>query len=225
MDKAAFSQIETYMLDCMRDSAHDREHVCRVLYFAMDIAKYEEAVDMDVLIAACLLHDIGRAAQYQNPALGHETVGSRMAYAFLLENRWPETLAAHVRNCVASHRFRGDTMPESIEAKILFDADKLDAAGTLGIARTLLYQGIVSEPLYTLDARGEISDGAADNAPSFFREYKYKLETVYDRFYTQRAKRLADERKHAADAFYRDMLAEVRTCYENGKQALADAVQ
>ena len=55
--------IEAYMLSCMRDSAHDREHIYRVLYAALDIASFEEPVDSDVLIAACLLHDIGPTAR------------------------------------------------------------------------------------------------------------------------------------------------------------------
>lgn len=209
----------------MKDSAHDKEHVYRVLYFAADIAGTESGADMDVLLAACLLHDIGRAEQYKDPKASHALVGSRKAYEFLKNLQWPEARAAHVRDCVAAHRFRGDTEPESIEAKILFDADKLDAAGTLGIARTLLYQGIVSQPLYTLDAQGEISDGARDKQPSFFREYKYKLEKVYGKFYTRRGKQLADERKSSAAAFYESMLLEVRACYTEGKRALTEALE
>ena len=96
MEKAMYSQIETYMRNCMHDSAHDREHVYRVLYFAMDIAKHEENADRDVLIAACLLHDIGRAEQYENPAIGHERVGSRKAYHFLRETGWPESKASRL---------------------------------------------------------------------------------------------------------------------------------
>ncbi len=68
--------IEAYMLSCMRDSAHDREHIYRVLYAALDIASFEEPVDSDVLIAACLLHDIGRREQFENPALCHAAVGA-----------------------------------------------------------------------------------------------------------------------------------------------------
>ncbi len=60
MDKKQYSEIENYMLTCMQDSAHDREHIYRVLYTALDIARYEKNVDYDILITACLLHDIGR---------------------------------------------------------------------------------------------------------------------------------------------------------------------
>jgi uncharacterized protein len=224
LNKATFSRIEAYMLECMKDSAHDKEHVYRVLYFAMDIAKFERDVNMDVLIAACLLHDIGRPEQYANPKLRHEQVGSRKAYGFLIENHWPEPDAVRVRKCIATHRFRSDHLPISIEAKIVFDADKLDAAGTLGIARTLLYKGIVAQPLYSLDAQGNISDGSADQQPSFLQEYKYKLEKLYDRFYTQRGKEIASERMVSAAAFYNSLLDEVRSCYTNGRQELSNVI-
>ncbi len=203
MNQTAFAQIEAYMKDCMNDSAHDREHVYRVLYFAMDIAKTEGGVTRDVLIAACLMHDTGRAEQLQNPQLRHEQVGSRKALRFLLAMGWPEADAAHVADCIATHRFRSDNPPRSLEAKILFDADKLDAVGAMGIARTLQYKGTVSQPLYTLDAQGRVSDGDGDAQPSFFQEYKYKLEKLYGRFYTQRGAELAGGQRQAAAAFFR----------------------
>lgn len=56
------------MLSCMEDSAHDKEHIYHVLYNALEIAKTEMNIDYDVLIASCLLHDIGRKEQFENPA-------------------------------------------------------------------------------------------------------------------------------------------------------------
>lgn len=216
LDKATFFEIENYMLECMNDSAHDKDHVYRVLYLALDIAKNESNVNMDVLIVACLLHDIGRLDQIKNPNLRHEQVGSQKAYTYLIENNWSETYAKHVSDCILSHRFRSDNPPESIEAKILFDSDKLDVAGTIGIARTLLYKGIISEPIYSLDINGNVLDGTKDEQPSFFQEYKYKLEKIYDKFYTQRGMQIASERKSSAVSFYNSMLQEVRACYTYG---------
>lgn len=221
MDKEEFEKIERFMLECMDDDAHDKEHIYRVLYFALDIAKHEENVDRDVLVAACLLHDIGRSEQFKDPRVRHEQAGSVKAYHYLLGVGWPEVRAARVRDCILTHRFRSDAPPESLEAKILFDADKLDATGTLGIARTLLYKAQVAEPLYSLDECGNVSDGAHDNAPSFFQEYKFKLEKLYGRFYTQRGGRIAQERRRSAVDFYESMLREVGECYENGKNELA----
>ena len=176
MEKQTFTLLENYMRSCMKDGAHDQEHIYRVLYSALEIARTEDNVNLDVLIAACLLHDIGRKEQFENPQVCHATVGGEKAFHFLLENRFEEEFARQVKHCIQTHRFRKNIFPQSIEAKILFDADKLDAAGAIGIARTLIYMGIVTEPLYTLLPNGEVSDGANDTTPSFFQEYKFKLE-------------------------------------------------
>ena len=63
MTKDLYNTLEAYMIASMDDSAHDKEHVYRVLYNALEIAKAEPEVDYDILIAACLLHDIGRKDQ------------------------------------------------------------------------------------------------------------------------------------------------------------------
>ena len=69
MNKQTYNLLENFMLCCMKDAAHDKEHVYRVLYHALEIAKTESPVNYDILIAACLLHDIGRKEQFENPAL------------------------------------------------------------------------------------------------------------------------------------------------------------
>lgn len=225
MTKQLFDKIESYMLKNMDDSAHDREHVYRVLNFALDITSYEQGVDTDVLIIACLLHDIGRKDQFRDNTICHAKAGSEYAYAHLLGIGLPESTAAHVRDCILTHRFRSDNPPDSIEARILFDADKLDAAGALGIARTLIYQGIVSNPIYTLDQDNSIMDGSYGDAPSFFHEYKYKLEGIYDKFYTKRGMRIAKEHRKTAISFYDSLLKEVNDCYTAGQRILTEILE
>lgn len=220
MLRKRYQEIEEYMHQCMGDSAHDREHVYRVLYTALDIAKYEKNMNYDVLITACLLHDIGRKEQFENPQLCHAIVGGDKAYQYLLEHKWLQADAYKVKECIIAHRFRTNHSPQSIEAKILFDADKLDVTGTIGIARTLFYKGYVSEPLYSLNSDGSVSDGSKDDEPSFFQEYKFKLEGLYDKFYTSRGNALALERKKAAVDFYNNMFKEVRESYSLGKNQL-----
>ncbi len=208
------------MLSCLSDSSHDREHVYRVLYNAVDIAEGEEDVDRDVLVCACLLHDIGRPEQFEDPALCHALVGAEKAERFLLEKGYPVDFAANVAAAIRTHRYRRACPPESVEAKILFDADKLDAAGVMGIARTFLYKGGVGDPIYTLDENGVPSDGADQSRVSFFQEYKYKLEGLYDRFYTKRGRELALQRRPAAEAVYRALLEECRRPYISGRATL-----
>jgi len=219
MTRNEFESIEQYMLSCMQDSAHDKNHVYRVLYAAVDIAaQEEECIDEDVLLAACLLHDIGREKQAADPSLCHAEVGGEMAYQYLLSQRWNVPKAAHVRVCIALHRYRGGNPPESLEAKILFDADKLDASGALGIARTLIYEGQVTEPLYILDEKGCIlTDGVGGEEPSsFFQEYNYKLQKVYDVLYTNRAKEIAAIRRETAVRFYTGLFGEITQNHHAG---------
>ncbi len=220
MTGETFELINGYMLSQMEDAAHDREHIYRVLYNAMDIASYEKGVDFDVLIAACLLHDVGRREQFADPGVCHARVGAEKAYDFLKSHGFSEEFAAHVRDCVRTHRFRRAQPPESTEAKILFDADKLDAVGTMGIARTLNYKGRVGDPLYNMGPDGIPSDGVGDTVNSFFHEYKFKMERLYEGFYTKRGRELAATRKKAAEEFYFALLAECREPYLNGRPLL-----
>ena len=76
MTKYDYTLWESYMLSCMQDSAHDREHVYRVLYGALELGKDEPGVDWDVLVCACLLHDIGRQEQFRDASLDHASVGA-----------------------------------------------------------------------------------------------------------------------------------------------------
>ncbi|MCL2363264.1 MAG: HD domain-containing protein [Defluviitaleaceae bacterium] len=220
MTKNEFSHFETFMLSHMTDAAHDPHHVYRVLHASMDIAQHERGagttVDTDVLITAALLHDIGRERQFADPSLCHAVVGGEMALAFLLENEWTADKAAHVRDCITTHRYRSNNPPATIEAKILFDADKLDATGAMGIARTLIYKGQVNDPLYALDDAGKVVTGGNNSDyNSFFQEYNFKLVKVYDGFHTQRGRTLAAERKKTAEVFYNGLLSEIKETYEN----------
>lgn len=224
MDKEQYSMLEKYMLSCMRDSAHDKEHIYRVLYNALTIAKTEGHVDYDVLVVSCLLHDIAREEQFANPKICHAAVGGEKAFHFLVEHGFTADFAEKVKHCIQTHRYRKNNEPQSLEAKILFDADKLDAAGAIGIARTLIYKGIVSEPIYTVTPDGMVSDGASDTVPSFFQEYKYKLEKLYSNFYTRSGKELALKRRDTAVRFYENLLQEVREMYESGSSELSKII-
>ena len=222
MDKVEYKAIEAYMTEKMQDSAHDKHHIYRVLNGALDIANHENNVDTDVLIAACLLHDIAREQQFANPQVCHAQLGGEMALQFLLSRNWPAPKAQHVKDCIATHRFRSNAPPITIEAKILFDADKLEATGLIGIARTLLYQGIVTHPLYILDNTGEIITQKAkgQNGHSFFHEYNFKLKNVYHSFFTARAKAIALQRRQAAIEFHNALHQEITQNHKSGIEAL-----
>ena len=222
MTKAEYNEIEKYMLNQMQDSAHDQHHVYRVLYTAIEIAKSMDSINIDVLLAACLLHDIGREKQFADlENICHAQIGSEMAYKFLLSRQWSIPKALHVKECISTHRYRSDHAPKSMEAKILFDADKLDASGAVGIARTLIYEGQVTEPLYVISEEGNIIvDGGGAEISSFFQEYNYKLKRVYDSFFTEQAREIALKRQKTAVDFYNGLFDEVTKSYKNGRSNL-----
>ncbi len=225
MNKATFDLLESYMRTCMQDSCHDCEHVLRVLHNALNIAQGIPCVDHDVLIAASLLHDIARAEQAADPSVCHALLGGDKAYAFLMANGFAPAFAQQVRACIRTHRFRKAMPPQSIEAKILFDADKLDAVGAIGMARALVYNGGAGEPIYSRRADGTISDGVGDAADSFCHEYTFKLCGLYDCFLTPRGAALAREREQAAVAFHPALMREVQGAEASGRAILNELLQ
>lgn len=211
MDKTVYLKIDAYMRSCMEDSAHDAEHIYRVLGLVNRLAEsVDEPLDRDVLTAACLLHDVGRAEQFKDPTVCHAEAGSVKAHRFLLDLGWSEERAAHVRDCVLTHRFRNNRRPATMEAKLLFDADKLDVSGAMGIARTLCYAGEMGYPLYSRDETGLLLEPTGDAPNTFVQEYRHKLEKIGDGLYTEEARKIAAQRLSAASAFYESLLAEIK---------------
>lgn len=200
MTETQFQKIEAYMLQCGKDSAHDAEHIYRVLQNAKAIARAESNVNEDILITACLLHDIGRPEQFADPTLCHAQVGAEKAKVFLTGLGMDTGFVEAVCHCIRTHRFSNRAVPQTIEAKILFDADKLDVTGPLGIARTLQYQGKHNYPLYTRLSDGSIAN-TEDGEKSFFQEYHRKLKKLYDGFLTAEGARLAEVYRAAGEAF------------------------
>jgi len=119
------------------ESSHDFDHVLRVLALAERIARAEGG-DLEVVRAAALLHDIGRA---EEEATGgdHAAIGAARARE-ILAGHPPEKVEAVV-TAIASHRFRSGPPPATPEARALFDADKLDAMGAIGVARAFARAG------------------------------------------------------------------------------------
>lgn len=129
------------------DSGHDWYHTERVLKMARHIYEEEKSGDLLVIELAAVLHDIADTKFHE----GSEEEGGNMAYDFLLENGLETKRAEHVRSIINSvsfkkHRSKGEI--NSIEFKIVQDADRLDALGAIGIARAFNYGGYRNRPIY-----------------------------------------------------------------------------
>ena len=123
------------------DESHGYPHVLRVRKLALWIAsKCKCNVDYEVLELASILHDIGRISP-ESKNLNHALVSAKIAEAILGLMGYPKDKMSKVVNAIASHSYSLNVEPRSMEAKILSDADKLDALGAMGIARVFMYSG------------------------------------------------------------------------------------
>ena len=192
------------------DSAHDFEHILRVTRMAEHLARQENA-DVEIVRAAALLHDIARHDEDHNDStIDHAQVSANDARAVLLQNGADENFAARVAEAIASHRFRGTTRPETLEAKILFDADKLDSIGAIGVARAYAVAGATNQKLYSEPQENAVATRKQHNqAHTPVDEYHVKLKHLRERFFTPTAKKIAAERHAFMEKFFEQLTREM----------------
>lgn len=190
-------------------SSHGWDHVERVVRLADKIAATEQTADIFIVKTAAILHDIARPDEVDSTGKNcHAEHGSRMAHEFLLTLDLDPARADLIRQCILCHRYRNDHVPLSIEAKILYDADKLDSIGAVGIGRAFLFSGEVGARLHNPDIDINLTEayGKEDTA---YREYMVKLRFIHERMLTAEGKRMAEERHCYMVAFFERLQDEV----------------
>jgi uncharacterized protein len=198
------------------DAAHDFDHVLRVVRLADQIAQAEGA-NVTVVRLAALLHDApadkGDGMANHSARDGHHLAAAATAGKLLRERGLGTDESAQVVHCIEAHRFRDNTIqPQTLEAKCLYDADKLDSIGAIGVGRAFAYAGAHDHRLWTgpgsevLDT--EYPPQGADYTP--VHEYIYKLRHVADALYTETARRIGRERHAFMSAFFARLDEEMR---------------
>lgn len=182
---------------------HDFDHVLRVLALAERIARAEDA-DLTVVRTAALLHDVAESVDRQ----AHHLLGAQRARTLLADQ--PAAFIDAVAHAIEAHRFRHDPQPQTLEAKVLSDADKLDSIGAIGIGRAFAYSGAVGTALWRqtvseirtqdTDARRGPQELGEGYTPS--HEYVYKLDVIPRRLYTDMARQIAEERRRVMAEFF-----------------------
>ncbi len=182
--------------------SHDWEHTERVLALAEHIARREGA-DLEIVKLAAVLHDVARGQEdASNGRLDHAQRGAELARAILARHGLPADKIRAISHCIASHRFRSRRRPKSLEAKVLFDADKLDSIGAVGIGRAFLFAGEVGAKLHDPHVKiGHTHPYTADDTA--YREFLVKLRKVKSRILTREGRRLARERHDFMLEFFR----------------------
>jgi uncharacterized protein len=179
------------------DTTHDFDHVLRVYFLAEHIGQAEGA-DMIVLRTATLLHDIARPDQGAGQVPDHAVEGARRAHEIL--DGQPREFVEAVAHAIDAHRYRADRPPQTLEARILYDADKLDAIGAVGIARAFAYGAHRGQRLWAEPAASE---------HTAMKEFAVKLNKVKDSLFTQTARAIAKDRHEFMVEFFERMAAEV----------------
>ncbi|MEW6515511.1 MAG: HD domain-containing protein [candidate division FCPU426 bacterium] len=188
--------------------SHDWEHTERVLALAERIGA-DEGADLGIVRLATVLHDIGRAEEdLSNGTLDHAARGAELARTLLGRHHLEPAVIDAVAHCISTHRFRKGPAPETLEAKVLFDADKLDAIGAVGIGRAFLFAGEVGAKLH--NPRPDIEETPAYSPEdTAYREYRVKLRHVRERILTASGKRLAEERHAFMESFFNRLDQEI----------------
>jgi uncharacterized protein len=192
-------------------SSHDFSHIERVFKLALMIGEHEQA-DLKILGIAALFHDLARAAEaISGGEICHAVAGAKMAAEILAGlNEDPIQITA-ICDCIATHRFRDDNLPQSIEAKCLYDADKLDSLGAIGVARAYLWLGENGGAVYSSRSEWEKIDSNS-NLPeddSLQREWHIKLKYIQKKLFTTTAKEIALKRSATMEKFLHTLEREV----------------
>jgi uncharacterized protein len=203
------------------DSSHNIDHVYRVRRLALRIAEGED-VDLGVIEIAALLHDIGSGKERNDDTgkVDHAVESALLAGPFLEEIGLSRDEVSHVVECIVAHRYRSENRPETLEAKIVFDADKLETVGAIGIARAFawigkndayIYRKVDIEEYARENLNGAINGRIHDttkHSPQINWETKDKHLLAY--LYTKKAREIASERSKFSEDFFAKLEREIQ---------------
>lgn len=202
------------------DAAHDIEHVLRVTRMAIRIAQAEGA-DVQIVRLAGLFHDVpvhdeDVDSDGANPGMNraeHHHLAARFARKWLESRQMGTSAIANVVHCIEAHRFRDTSIqPQTLEAKCLYDADKLDSIGAIGVIRAFAYAGANGSQLWTssgADIPG-IEDAPTGSDYTPVHEFVYKLQRILPTLHTETAREVANQRHAFMVAFFGQLDAEMQ---------------
>jgi len=191
------------------EGGHDWFHIERVCKNALLIAK-EEKVNTFIVALGVLLHDIADSKFHD----GDESLGPRLASEFLMKNKVDSSIITHVIQIIKNISFKGGNREQTFsspELDVVQDADRLDAIGAIGIARTFNYGGFKNRKLYDPNIPPQLDmtpeEYKASTAPTINHFYE-KLLLLKDRMNTNTGRKLAEKRHQYMEAFLKQFYAE-----------------
>jgi len=191
------------------EGGHDWFHIERVYKNALAISRNEKCDELVVKLSA-LLHDIADSKFHK----GDETIGPKLAREFLVSENVPEETIVEVINIIDNISYKGGNFEKvyhSKELDIVQDADRLDAIGAIGIARTFNFGGFKNRPMYNPSIQPNLHMSKEEyknsEAPTLNHFYE-KLLLLKDKMNTETGKQIAEQRHHYMETFLSQFYAE-----------------
>src|SRR5918912_1071642 len=190
--------------------AHDFQHILRVYKNAEMISKQEKSVDLDVVLAAALLHDLVVYPKGGTKTITSADESAEVAKKILLEYKnYPIEKIEKVADAIRTHSYSKKLIPPTIEGKILQDADRLDAIGAIGIARTFSVGGSENRSLYNPADPFCESSRELDDTRWTLDHIKKKLLILKNSMHTKTAKKIAEQRTEFIELFLNQLQKEI----------------
>ncbi|WP_340104469.1 HD domain-containing protein [Rhodohalobacter sp. 8-1] len=189
------------------DAAHDIAHVKRVVKNA-ELIFLKESADKEIVLAAAWLHDCAILPKNHPDRKRASTFAAQKAAQFLATIDFPENKIASTAHAIEAHSYSAGIIPKTIEAKIVQDADRLDALGAIGIARCFSVGGELNNPMYHPDdpfAENREPDDTIWTVDHFYQ----KLFRLPDMLNTKTAKEVASKRVEYMKSFLQQVSAEI----------------
>ncbi len=180
-------------------SGHDWWHIHRVRNNAMNIAK-AYPVDGFIVEMAALLHDIADHKLHD----GNEEIGPRMAGEWLNKNKVEEAEKKHILLIMQEVSFSKGKIPSTLEGKVVQDADRLDAIGAIGIARTFAFGGFKKREIYNPEippVKYESLEDYKKNTNPTLNHFYEKLLLLKDMMNTEEARKIAQQRHEFMEGY------------------------
>lgn len=205
----------TMLREGAEDAAHDFDHLVRVMALA-DTIQASEGGHLPTIWAAVALHDIGQERERQYGG-DHALIGAEMAGNLLSQTQFPQQAIPAVQQAIRDHRMTGRNIPQSVEGRILYDADKLDCLGAIGIGRLYCVTGRYNQKVYSPEPNDIVEPvdplvvrnlrQRPDHSPSI--EFQLLFGNLPERMTTPKGKELTQERYTYMEAFFTRLRKEV----------------
>ena len=207
----AFNALSLKLRALLLDSGagHDYDHTLRVMKNARLLLSEEPEADGETVTFAALLHDCARPEEHASKGkVCHAKRGAEIAFELLQQQGLPLEFCKAVSEAVRTHRYRDGIKPCTPEGKVLFDADKLDSLGAVGIGRAFIFAGHENARLHNTEDEA-LNSEAYSKEDTAYREYLVKLRYLPRRMRSAAGRKLAVEKAAFMADFFERLNSEI----------------